>query len=126
VTPIEGTLTLWQPKNGHARTIPILDCIRPIIETRMTIEGSQHLFPEGSNPWLRNAWEKARELMGKTDDPQFVPHMLRHTCATRLSQSGVSLPVIKEWLGHTTIQTTIRYAHFNKKDLLSAAQALSK
>jgi integrase len=64
--------------------------------------------------------------MGKTDDPQFVPHMLRHTCATRLSQSGVSLPVIKEWLGHTTIQTTIRYAHFNKKDLLSAAQALSK
>jgi integrase len=126
VNLIEGTLTLWQTKNGHARTIPILDCIRPIIEARMSIEGSQHLFPEGSNPWLRNAWEKARELMGKTDDPQFVPHMLRHTCATRLSQSGVSLPVIKEWLGHTTIQTTIRYAHFNKKDLLSAAQALSK
>jgi integrase len=90
----------------------------------MAQEGSVFLFPEGSNAWLRNAWEKARELMGMDTDPQFVPHMLRHTCATRLSQAGVSLPVIKEWLGHTTIQTTIRYAHFNKKDLMMAAKAL--
>ena len=123
---IEGTLTLWKTKNGHARTIPILECIRPIIEERMQAEGSNKVFPEGSNAWLRNAWERVRELMGMIDDPQFVPHMLRHTCATRLSQSGVSLPVIKEWLGHTTIQTTIRYAHFNKSDLIRAAKALSK
>lgn len=122
----EGTLTLWKTKNGRARTIPILDCIMPIIKRRMKNSDTDHIFPEGSNPWLRNAWEHVRELMGMDADPQFVPHMLRHTCATRLSQSGVSLPVIKEWLGHTTIQTTIRYAHFNKKDLLEAAKALSQ
>lgn len=120
------TMTAWQTKNGHPRTIPIVDCIMPVIERRMNEGESDKLFPEGSNPWLRTAWEKAREMMGLTDDAQFVPHCLRHTCATRLSQQGIPLTVIKKWLGHMSIQTTIRYAHFNERDLFIAASHLNE
>ena len=42
-------------------------------------------------------------------DPRL--HDLRHTFATALASSGLGLPVIGALLGHTTAQTTLRYAH---------------
>lgn len=38
-------------------------------------------------------------------------HLLRHTFASRLVQAGVPLRTVAGWMGHTTIQTTMRYAH---------------
>ena len=37
------------------------------------------------------------------------PHILRHTTAMHLLQSGVELPTIAMWLGHESIQTTHQY-----------------
>jgi hypothetical protein len=37
------------------------------------------------------------------------PHVLRHTTALHLLQSGVELNVIKSWLGHVSITTTSEY-----------------
>jgi len=37
-------------------------------------------------------------------------HQLRHTHATELINGGVSLPTICKRLGHTNLQTTLRYA----------------
>ena len=51
--------------------------------------------------------------------------MLRHTCATRLAQSGENALIIKEWMGHTNLQTTVRYTHLMPKNLMTAAQFLS-
>ncbi len=122
---VQGTLTAWKTKNKHPRTIPIVDTIRPVIERRIReVNGSGRIFPKGSTVWLRRPWDVIRYHMGMSDDPQFIPHMLRHTCATRLSQAGVTMPIIKEWMGHTTITTTARYAHFSPKDLHNAAKLL--
>jgi integrase/recombinase XerD len=43
----------------------------------------------------------------------FTPHVLRHTCATHLMQSGVPLPYIQIFLGHSFISTTQRYLHLD-------------
>ena len=83
------------------------------------------LFPRGTNIWFETAWRKAKILLGLSDDPQFIPYALRHTCASRLAQAGVSMMVIKEWLGHRNIATTTRYTHLAPKDLRNAAQVLS-
>jgi site-specific recombinase XerD len=40
-------------------------------------------------------------------------HTLRHTLASQLTRSGVDLVTVKELLGHSTINTTMRYAHSN-------------
>jgi site-specific recombinase XerD len=37
------------------------------------------------------------------------PHILRHTAAMHLLQSGVELNVIKSWLGHVSVTTTSQY-----------------
>ena len=57
---------------------------------------------------VRATFEKAVKMSG-IGHCRF--HDLRHTFATKLSLAGVSLPVIKELLGHSTIVTTMRYAH---------------
>lgn len=120
-------ILLWKTKNGRPRSVPIVDIIYPIIERKYKdVGGVGRLFPKSNNSWFRNGWDRAREIMGLSDDPQFVPHILRHTCATRLSQHGVSLPIIKDWLGHTSIATTSRYAHFNPQDLFRAGELLTK
>jgi integrase len=70
------------------------------------------------------AWAWAREQMGMKDDTEFIIHALRHTCASRLVNAGIDLYVVKEWLGHSSIQVTERYAHLNPVKLVHAATML--
>ncbi|MFR7889291.1 MAG: site-specific integrase, partial [Bilophila wadsworthia] len=121
-----GTITAWKTKNGHPRTIPIVDKIRPILERKIFEAGENgKLFPTADNRWFESAWNRIKRLLGLEKDVQLVPHALRHTCASRLAQRGVSMMVIKEWMGHSNIKTTMRYTHLSPKDLQEAAKIFS-
>lgn len=52
-------------------------------------------------------------------------HDLRHTHASILASSGLSLPIIGQLLGHTQPQTTARYAHLLDDPLRAAAERVS-
>ena len=45
------------------------------------------------------------------DIKNFSFHKLRHTAATRLVSANIDLVVVQEILGHSKIDTTMRYAH---------------
>ena len=59
-----------------------------------------------------------------TEDNTFIPYICRHTCASRLLQRGANLVVVKEWLGHAKIKTTMRYAHLSADNLSDARDTL--
>lgn len=118
-----NTLTFWKTKADEPRTIPITPPVREALEfSRAQSNITPFVIPEDS---LRTHWDRCRGALGYEDDRQYVMHMLRHTCASRLVQAGVDLTRVKTWLGHKNIQTTLRYAHLAPGDLDVAAIALA-
>ena len=51
------------------------------------------------------ATERCPSLQGK----RVTPHVIRHTTAVHLLQSGVDISTIAIWLGHESIETTHKY-----------------
>ena len=50
------------------------------------------------------------------------PHMLRHTFATYLIRKNASMDLIKNILGHSNYDMTLRYLHQNTSDLQKQLQ----
>lgn len=65
-------------------------------------------------PVLRREFEKAREAIGR---PDIHFHDLRHTFASWLIQSGADLMHVRDFLGHSTVAVTQRYAHLKTENL---------
>jgi site-specific recombinase XerD len=52
-------------------------------------------------------------------------HDLRHTCASWLVMAGADLVSVQKQLGHTTIGTTMRYAHLAPGHLNKSSNLIS-
>jgi site-specific recombinase XerD len=52
-------------------------------------------------------------------------HKLRHTFATHLAMRGTPLNVVQTLLGHSSVTTTMRYAHATPSSLRQAIELLN-
>jgi site-specific recombinase XerD len=43
------------------------------------------------------------------------PHCLRHSCGYALADKGIDLRTIQEWLGHRSIEMTVRYTRISQR-----------
>ena len=57
---------------------------------------------------------------------RITPHVLRHSCAVALLQSGTDVTVIRDYLGHASVATTGRYITTNLQMKREAMQAFWK
>lgn len=66
---------------------------------------------------------KAAKIQASLKKKRLHPHSMRHSTAVHLLKSGVDLTTIANWLGHTSINTTNKYATM---DLEMKQKALAK
>lgn len=81
----------------------------------------EYVFPGRTGAHLKDLkgpWAKVCK-MAKLSGVRI--HDLRHSFASHLVSSGVSLPIVGKLLGHTQPQTTARYAHLADNPLREAA-----
>lgn len=57
---------------------------------------------------------------------RITPHVLRHSCAVALLQSGTDVTVIRDYLGHASVATTGRYITTNLQMKREAMEAFWK
>ena len=72
---------------------------------------------------LRRCVEKATGKCPSLTGRRISPHVIRHTTAMHLLQSGVDITVIALWLGHESTETTHVYM---EADLATKERALEK
>ncbi|MCP4318640.1 MAG: site-specific integrase [Hyphomicrobiales bacterium] len=125
---IDGNyVTFWETKSYRPRTIPLSRRAKTVVdEQRKTGGRKTGPFRNVAYPRFRNGWISAKDKTVMRNDRQVVPHVLRHTCASRLAQSGVDIKRIQEFLGHRTLSMTLRYAHLSPKHLDVCADALNE
>jgi integrase len=125
----DASLTFRDTKDaGKSRTIPITELAREALRKsyelqRDTIRQRNRPWPIGYDNW-NAAWNAARKAAGLATDDRVVPHVLRHTTASTLVRAGTDLKRVQVWLGHSSIKTTLRYAHLADGDLQTAARTL--
>ena len=116
-------------KGNKTRIIPLMPQTLNIIKTYMAennllIESSitKPLFYNKSNENLTRAGityilkkyvEIARKKHPELFSPKVTPHVLRHSKAMHLLESGVNLIYIRDFLGHESVVTTEHYAKSN-------------
>lgn len=119
----ERVIYLWDTKNGRSRSVPLTNRAMNALQRNYKEDSNQPLFTFTQDSFS-HTWKTMKHMIGLGSDKDFVPHCLRHTCASRLIQRGVDLRVVQEWLGHRAISTTLRYAHLAPKNLESARDVL--
>jgi len=79
-----------------------------------------YLF-NGYRPGKRYSVRSIQHLMQKAlikiglENKNYTIHTIRHSFATHLVDNGTDLHTIKELLGHSSLQTTIKYMHLTSK-----------
>ena len=118
--------TFWITKSGKPRTVPLTARVRDSLEKLAQINRIGGPFQTVRYQNFKYAWDRAKAQTILKTDKQVVPHILRHTCASRLVQNGVDLRRVQAFLGHQTIQITLRYAHLSTSDLAICVDALDR
>lgn len=123
-----GLITLHVTKGDTRRSVPLTARAKSVSKSLTTgLMAHEQLF--GEQMTCRNIsrfmgrWKYHRGLP-QGDEACF--HTLRHTTASRLVQDGVPLAVIQKWMGHSVIETTMKYAHLAPDSLDLALAVLNK
>lgn len=121
---IEKHIVFEDTKNGETRTVPMSAEIKSMLEDSKGEDG-MFVFPgSGKNPFdIRRAWTKA---IRDAEIKNFKFHDLRHTAASYMVMSGVSLILLAEILGHKSMEMVKRYAHFDTRHKQDAINELSQ
>ena len=118
----ERGLELPDSKVGK-RCVPLAAAARAVLDALPRTVGHPYII-EGKLPnshitEMQRPWRRIRGLAG-FDDVRI--HDLRHTFASIAVSGGMPIQMVGRLLGHTQLQTTLRYAHLADDPVRAAAE----
>ena len=114
---IRQTVAHDSPKSGYQRTVPVSSDLG---------ERLSALAASGF-PGYRACVDRLKNAEVALGIPTSLTlHSFRHTTATRLNNAGVPTAVVKDYLGHRSIKTTLKYITVGSQNLRDAHAALVK
>jgi integrase/recombinase XerD len=128
----QGLIYIRNGKGGNPRAIPLPERTRQILrEMWRTHHHPELLFPAykiKKKPAYQKYGCENRPTSVGTISPHFkkalvssgcrknaTVHSLRHSYATHLLEEGVPIFTVKDYLGHASISTTMKYTHMTRK-----------
>ncbi|QPZ89692.1 site-specific integrase [Thioclava electrotropha] len=115
-------LELPDSKTG-ARRIPLPPAAQAVLERLPRRDGNPFVIAgalAGQRVTdLQKPWRRIRKSAGLED---VRIHDLRHTYASNAVANGMPIQMVGKLLGHTQIQTTMRYAHLADDPVMQAAE----
>ncbi|CAG9258545.1 Integrase family protein [Paraburkholderia unamae] len=113
-------------KSGKQRHVPVNATLHDILITWRPLAhpDSPYVFAGETGEPIQCMKKSFGAVLKAARIDSFRWHDLRHTFASWLVQSGVDLYVVKELLGHATLEMTQRYAHLAPNNKLRAVAAL--
>jgi integrase len=100
-------------KNGKPSVHPLRgDEVRALRELRRQFPDSAFVFAtERGGPFTTDAVNRLIKRIGERAGFDFLVHchMLRHACGFALANAGHDTRAIQDWLGHRSIQHTVKY-----------------
>jgi len=110
----QALLHVRRLKNGSPATHPLtgkeLRALRRI-QREQDPKSSFIFISERGVPFSKRGFQAMVERAGEAAgfDMKIHPHMLRHACGFKLANDGVDTRTIQSYLGHKSIQHTVRY-----------------
>ena len=110
----EGFLT----KSRKSRTIPLSRRMRKLLkeiprrsEKLFDLNNIQRIKAKKDNLCnIRKRFDKIKKQLAFLRMGERF-HIFRHTAITRWASSGVPLPVVQKWAGHSSVEMTMKYVH---------------
>jgi len=122
------TVTVTKSKTGKVRTLPLTSRSYDIIKRRSdeAETPTDALWLGWTNDKIRHLWNHGKSHLKLMGDPQFVPHVMRHTFCSRLVQRKVDIATVCALAGHSSITMTMRYSHLSPRNLVDAVRVLEE
>jgi integrase len=116
---------LGPPKSNRERHIPMDAEVYTLLFKRRRDTGYVFLDPKNNHFNGTYLERHLDELCKKAGLRKIGWHTLRHTFASHLAMRGVPLNAVQALLGHSSITTTMRYAHLAPSTLRAAIDVLN-
>jgi integrase len=112
-----ASLHVRRAKNGKPSVHPLRgNEVRALRELRRQSPDSTFVFAtERGGPFTTDAVNRLVKRIGERAgfDYNVHVHMLRHACGYALANAGHDTRAIQDWLGHKSIQHTVRYTELS-------------
>jgi len=97
---------------------------RPEDEPIFVNRYGQPLKASGVRFLLAQYVRAASTQLPRLAEKRVSPHSFRHACAVSLLAHGVDITVVRDWLGHVSLDTTMIYTHTTLENKRKALEQL--